>query len=266
MNIENYNKLTEQLKYSGFEEKLNEPLRKGMEANTKALILNLDLRINDDRIDFKVHIRKSDKEDRYYYNKFDAKVTKSESNIEGPEHTFYRNQRVSAKEAYNMLEGRSPFKEMFNKQGDKYQSWLQIDFSQKDEKGRHPVNQYHPNYGFNLSKELDKLPIKEISNPQLREKLEYSLRKGNRHIVEHAQTGEPYQIEANPRFKGLNIYDRHNNPLKSLPKKVELEITNKEKLAKEDKKPDKEEAIKTVKDEPVGQKPKAPKKGKGIGV
>ncbi|MFA0960294.1 hypothetical protein AB9P05_00660 [Roseivirga sp. BDSF3-8] len=256
MNIENYNHLTDQLKYSGFEDKLNEPLKKGMEADKKALVLNLDLRINEDRVDFKVHFRKSDSEDKYYFNKFDATLTKGNSDVKGPEHTFYRNQGVSAKEAYNMLEGRSAFKNLYNKEGQSYQAWIQIDFSQKDDKGRHPVNQYHQNYGFNLSKELDKLPVKEVSDPQQREKLEYSLRKGNRHTVEHAQTGDIYHIEANPRFKSVNVYDKNDAKIKKIPD-IRLEITNKEKLAKEEKKPE---------DETPGQKAKAPSKGKGVGV
>ncbi|MHA4875680.1 hypothetical protein, partial [Enterococcus faecium] len=65
------------------------------------------------------------------------------------EQTFYihKGKGVTAKEAYNLLEGRSVYKELTNKAGVAYKDWIQLDFTKKDKHGNHEVKQFHENYG-----------------------------------------------------------------------------------------------------------------------
>jgi hypothetical protein len=64
-------------------------------------------------------------------------------------------------------------------------------------------------YGFDLAKELAKHPIKELASKQDKAKLMESLQRGNRQAVTFIKEGTEQRmfIEANPRFKSLNIYD-----------------------------------------------------------
>ena len=49
------------------------------------------------------------------------------------EQTFYLNKGkgVTAKEAYNLLEGRAVHKELTTKAGEPYKAWIQLDFENK---------------------------------------------------------------------------------------------------------------------------------------
>src|SRR5690606_15548233 len=114
----------------------------------------------------------------------------------------------------NLLEGRAVFKSLFNKEGGHYYAWIQLDMGLKDEKGQHTVNQYHQNYGFDLEKAVDKLQLKDMEGPDQRDLLHYSLKKGNRHQVEIEGNEGKFQLEANPKFKALNVYDQQGKRIK----------------------------------------------------
>jgi hypothetical protein len=53
--------------------------------------------------------------------------------------TIYLNKGrgITIKEAYNLLNGRSIHKDLSNKEGQKYQAWLQLDFKQIDNNGNY---------------------------------------------------------------------------------------------------------------------------------
>ncbi len=125
--------------------------------------------------------------------------------------TFYINKTgsITLKEAYNLLSGRAVNKDMTNKEGQFYNAWLQMDFAQTDKSGNFTIRQFHQNYGFDLEKELSKHPIKELGVEMEKARLVHSLRKGNRPSVTFLQGGgeEKRFVEANPRFKTLNVYD-----------------------------------------------------------
>src|SRR5690606_32158813 len=119
------------------------------------------------------------------------------------------------KEAFNLLEGRSVLKSMFNKEGERYNAWLQLDLGSKDEKGQHPVTQYHQNYGFKLEDAVKEFPLKDLQFPDKLDLLLYSLKKGNRHEVEIEGNDSKFQLEANPKYKTMNIYEGERQRMKS---------------------------------------------------
>lgn len=43
-------------------------------------------------------------------------------------------------------------KALFNKEGERYNAWIQLDLAEKNDKGQHPMLQYHDRYGFDLEK------------------------------------------------------------------------------------------------------------------
>ena len=66
-------------------------------------------------------------------------------------------------------------------------------------------------YGFDLEKALAKYPIKELTGEEDKTRLMESLQKGNRQAVTFSKDGAEQKmfIEANPRFKSINVYDSH---------------------------------------------------------
>lgn len=208
---ENIQELQDRLKYSGFGETLNKELEKQIKARKSDFELNMTKDLGDKKLGYGLHFRKSD-EGRYYYNGFDARL----STPEGKEvsQRFYQNQGITAKEALNLLEGRSVFKSLFTKEGERYNAWLQLDLGIRDEKGNYPVIQYHQNYGYKLEDAVKEFPLKDLKYPERLDLLLYSLKKGNRHEVEIEGNDSKFLLEANPRYKTMNIYDGEGKRMK----------------------------------------------------
>src|SRR5690606_4154207 len=77
-------------------------------------------------------------------------------------------------------------------------------------KGDHQFKKFYPNYGFDLDKALQTLPIAEMKEQQQRERLLGSLKRGNLQLVnlDAGDAKESLYIAANPQFKKLDVYDR----------------------------------------------------------
>ena len=88
-----------------------------------------------------LQFRKSDSSDMYFLNSYHASLERS--NGEKVDQTFYLNKGkgITAKEAYNLLEGRAVFKELANKAGYPYKAWLRLDFESKDKNNNHEMKQ-----------------------------------------------------------------------------------------------------------------------------
>ncbi|MBN7817468.1 hypothetical protein [Algoriphagus pacificus] len=209
---ENIYELQDRLKYSGFGETMNKELEKQIKAKKNDFVLDMGKEVGDKKLDYSLHFRRSD-EGKYYYNGFDAKLTLSDGKEQT--HRFYQNQGISAKEALNLLEGRAVFKSLFNKEGERYNAWLQLELGSKDEKGQHPVTQYHQNYGFKLEKAVSELPLRNMNSPEQLDLLLYSLKKGNRHEVDLEGNDSRFLLEANPKYKTMNVYDLSGKRIKS---------------------------------------------------
>jgi ribosomal protein L12E/L44/L45/RPP1/RPP2 len=93
-------------------------------------------------------------------------------------------------------------------EGQKYNAWIQLNFGEKDSYDNYKVRQYRPQYGFDLEKTLQKYPIAELKQQDLKTVLIKSLKKGNRHPVtfEKSNKTERMLIEANPQYKTINIF------------------------------------------------------------
>ena len=134
-----------------------------------------------------------------------------ENSKESLEQTFYINKgsNITMKEAYNLIEGRSVNKDLTSKEGEVYNSWVQMDFKQSESNGNFKLNHYHQNYGYDLEAVLSKHPIKELETPKYKEDLINSLKKGNLQSATFLKEGNEIKqyIEASPQFKTINIYD-----------------------------------------------------------
>lgn len=241
MNAKNLEFLKEGIKYLGFGEGLNNKLTEEVNSGKNEFQLRTENQYGRDKVSYTMDFKKSDQSDMYFFNKYTASL-QGQENGQDKSQTFFikKNSGVTAKEAYNLLNGRSVNKDLTNQEGEKYNAWLQIDWSQKDNNGNHKFKMIHEAYGFNLENVLSKHPIKELNEPATKERLMQSLERGNLHQVTFVKGDkeEKMFIEANPQFKTLNLYD-------SSLKKVFQENTKKEIKAEEQEEgPQKKEAIK----------------------
>ena len=211
MNTQNLEYLQTNLKYFGFGDKLNEALEKNIKDEKAEFQLKVEIPHFNNKMDYTLHFKKSSQSDMYFFNRYDAALQNGKPELDKIQ-GFYVNKGhgITAKEAFNLLEGRSVFKEMVNKEGEKYNAWLKLDFENSDQHGNYKIKQFSDQYGFNLEKTLANFPIKELSDPEQKKQLLSSLEKGNVQQVGVKKDDKEakYYIEAVPQFKNINVYDQ----------------------------------------------------------
>ncbi len=266
MNRKNFEFLRDGLKYMGFGEKLNTDLETKIKAQPADFQLTLQGEFKKDgavdKVDYRLDFKKSDQTDMYFFNRYQATL-KNDDPAQEKSQTFYitKNSGITAKEAYNLLSGRSVNKDLTNKEGQPFNAWLQLNFKEKDKNDNFKVKQYHSGYGYELEPVLKRYPIKELSNDEEKVKLMRSLEKGNQHPVTFLKDGneEKMHIEANPQFKTLNLYDTKMQKVFQGIEKKEVKEPEKSKEKKETQKQE-------VDEEGEPKKEKKSSKKKGIGI
>lgn len=223
MQEKNLDYLKNQIKYTGFGERLEAKLKENMQKGETAFSLEHSSLMGKDLATATLHFRKSNETDNYFFNRYDLSV-KQDGQKEALKQTFHigYDNNITLKEGYNLMSGRAVHKEMaqlvdtgengnkrLEAKGEKYNTWLQMDFKQSDTNGNYKIKQFHQNYGFNLEEALSKHPIKELGNEQDKKALMDSLQKGNRQSVTFVigDKEEKRYIEASPQFKSINQYD-----------------------------------------------------------
>lgn len=206
---ENLEHLTTKLRNHGFGETLAAELEKQIQKGQPEITLPFKSEINKREIEATLYFGKSEKSELYFFNKYDCRLKNEKE--ETMAQTFYINNGwgVTLKEAYNLLNGRAVHKELTNKEEEKYKAWIQLDFSSKDKNGNYERKQYHENYGYDLTKALSPYPIKEMVKEDDMKSLVKSLERGNCQMVTVQSPGGEVKVfmEANPQFKGINVYD-----------------------------------------------------------
>ena len=221
MNEENYEDLKEQLKLTGFGSDMSEELKAKMETLQPDFQLQHQAKFGEKEMNYTLNFRKSDTQDNYFFNSY--KATLSMENAPGVSNTFYVDQRITAKEAFNLLEGRSVQKkynhhELVKENGKEfhkaiknstYDVWVKLNFTDADKTGNYPLKKYGEKHGFDLEEKLSELPIRQMNNVDDKKDLVSTLKKGNVASVTFEQDGktENRYIEANPRAWSINVYD-----------------------------------------------------------
>jgi len=209
MNEQNEKYLKDNIKYMGFGETLNEQLENNLKQGKDDFKLEYKAEVNKKPFEATLHFRKSTSTDKYFFNSYDASLQKG--NGEKADQTFYLNngKGITAKEAFNLLDGRAVHKELTNKANVPYNAWVQLDFDKKDKNNNFEVKQFHTNYGFDLKEAVGKYAIAELKDPEKEKSLMQSLQKGNLQSVTIEKDGNTHKmfIEANPQFKSMTLYD-----------------------------------------------------------
>jgi hypothetical protein len=204
MNTENLSYLQKQLLNMGFGEKLNEELEKNIESGKKEFTLETTQEYNKQNVDYLLHYKAGDQNDMYFFNKYDASLRNKDM-----QQTFYLNKGsgITAKEAYNLMDGRAVHKQLENLEGEKYHAWLILDKENKTETGNFKLRPFTENWNYKPERAIDKMAIVGIDEPGAREKLMKSLEKGNRHQVTALKDGKEVKLylEANPAEHRVNL-------------------------------------------------------------
>lgn len=230
--------LKDQLKYLGFGEDstLHKDLEKGIESPKQQFEIKTvsDKALPGNTVDFVLKFNKSEN-GGVFFNSYQATL-KNEKN-ESFSHNFYvsKESTFTAKEAVNLLEGRSVKIEFHNPKTDQMEpAFVKLDFKEpKTEKGNYNFQNFYKNYG------IDTVEIVEKSNLVF-DKLEYkentikSLEKGNVVKVKFELDDGVIEGKAvlNPQYKNLNLYDQDmnrintNKPLQGLEDEREHDKAN----------------------------------------
>lgn len=218
MNTQNAEFLKKSLLNLGFGDKLNAELDKAISAKTPEFKLGLQHEFNQKTIDYTLHFKAGDNQEMYFFNKYDATIKHKDDPAKNIDQTFFINKGsgITAKEAFNLMEGRAVNKQLYNLEGQKYQAWLTLDDKNLTENGNKKIKHYHENYGFDLEKVITGKGIKELDNPKAKEELMYSLKKGNvQQVTVGGEDGDKkYFIAANPQFKTVDLFDHQMKKIK----------------------------------------------------
>jgi hypothetical protein len=248
MNKENLDYLKVQVKYMGFGEKLNPDL-------------NYQTRFGDKDFEATLHFKKSETQDRYFFNSYEAKLERE--NAEQRNHTFYTNkgEGVTAKEAFNLLDGRSVFKDFTSKDNEKYQAWVSLNTEDRTANGQYVMQKTYPK-NFDLEKAVDQIPLKELKSPETKERLLQSLEKGNAPLVTLLENGEEKKLymEASPKQQTVVLYDREAQQPGLKQDTLQTQTMRQEKEREPSREPVKEQSADVVKDFFDNKKSEVPKR------
>ncbi|WCT14385.1 hypothetical protein [Mucilaginibacter jinjuensis] len=224
MNTQNAEFLKKSLFNLGFGDTLNAHLDKAMNAKEKEFTLGVQHQFNQKTVDYTLHFKAGDNQDMYFFNKYDATINHKDDPAKNIDQTFFINKGsgITAKEAFNLMEGRAVHKQLYNLEGQKYQAWLTLDDKNLTDNGNKKIKHYHENYGFDLEKVIAGKGIKELQDPKAKEELMYSLKKGNTQQITVTEDGNQFKyfIAANPQFKTIDLFD---DKMKKLKREVLLQ-------------------------------------------
>ncbi|KVV16199.1 hypothetical protein ACRASX_14815 [Flavobacterium sp. TMP13] len=259
MNQKNFEFLRDQIKFTGFGEGLENALQQKIKEGTPTFQLEHSGKFNNDQVSTSLQFKKSEQTDMYFFNSYKVDLQK-EGGGAALSQNFYINKEnnITLKEAYNLMDGRAVNKDLKNAEGQVYNSWLKMDFKESDASGNFKMQQYHQNYGYDLEATLAKHPIKELETPNYKDSLLASLKKGNMQSVTFKINGEEVKqfVEANPHFKTVNVYDDSMKRISTREVKDQKQGEGQKEQSVKDLKKDKKEENVTALDESSKKKPR----------
>src|ERR1700749_1894921 len=133
MNTENLDYLKKNLLNLGFGEKVNDEMEKLIKAKVPEFNLTTEQTYNNKKMDYTLHFKTGEQNDMYFFNRYEANLKNEADPTKDRAQTMYinRGHGVTAKEAFNLLEGRSVEKKLYNKENEPYTAWLKLDFKEK---------------------------------------------------------------------------------------------------------------------------------------
>jgi len=198
--------------YAGFGDTLDNPLKDKIAQKPDTFTLDYKTAYGNDKVDAKLHFSRSKRKDSdmYFFNSY--KVNLKREDKPDMEQQFYINigNNITLKEAYNLMHGRAINKNLRNKEGEAYNTWVQLDFKETNDKGNYQMKYYNENYGYDLDAALQKYPLRELEKDNYKSNLMESLKKGNpasATLIRQGKEDQKVYVVANPKFKSVTLFD-----------------------------------------------------------
>ncbi len=128
--------------------------------------------------------------------------------------TFWvdRGEGFTAEQAKNLVQGRAVHRDnLLSSEGVVYKAWVTLDKDKpRDRMGNLVTRQYNdPGYGFDLKASLNEYKIKELADRGKMEKIEESMRNGNRVLITAEKDGKEVKMLIEPavRYNRINFFD-----------------------------------------------------------
>ena len=225
--------LKNQMKYLGFGEgeKLHKDLEKGIKSKNQQFEIKTtsDKALPENKVDFTLKFNKTDS-GGIFLNSYNAKLTNEKNEEISHNFPVNRENTFTAKEAINLLEGRSVKIEFHNPKSDQQETaFVQFNFEEpKTEKGNYLFQNFYKNYGVETDKIVEKSNL-IFDKPEYKENTIKSLEKGNIVKVKFEQDDKVIEGKAilNPQNRNLKLYDSDMNRINTNKPLEGLEQDNK---------------------------------------
>jgi hypothetical protein len=225
--------LKDQLKYLGFGE--GEKLYKDLEKGIKSVKPQFEIKTTSDKalpgnkVDFILKFNKSES-GGVFLNSYNAKLTNEKSEEISHNFPVNRENTFTAKEAVNLLEGRTVKIEFNNPKTEQLEpAFVKLNFDEpKTEKGNYNFQNFYKNYDVDTAQIVEKSKL-IFDKPEWKESTIKSLEKGNIVKVKFELDDKMVEGKAvlNPQYKNLNLYDSDMNRINTNKPLEGLEQDNK---------------------------------------
>ncbi|MFC4162865.1 hypothetical protein ACFOWU_04310 [Epilithonimonas zeae] len=226
--------LKDQMKYLGFgeDEKLHKDLEKGINSKKQEFEIKTtsDKTLPENKVDFLLKFNKSEN-GGVFLNSYNAKLTNEKSEELSHNFPVSRDSSFTAKEAINLLEGRSVKIEFSNpkKNNEVEPAFVQFNFNEtKTDKGNYLFQNFYKNYGVDTAKIVEKSNL-IFDKPEWKVSAIKSLEKGNVLKVKFKENDQIVEGKAvlDPQNRNLKLYDNEMNRLNTNKPLEGLEQDNK---------------------------------------
>ena len=225
--------LKDQLKYLGFgeNEKLHKELEKGIKSKNQQFEIKTtsDKTLPGNKVDFTLKFNKTEN-GGVFLNSYNTKFTNEKAEEISHNFSVNRENTFTAKEAVNLMEGRSVKIEFHNPKSDQQETaFVQFNFEEpKTEKGNFMFQNFYENYGVDTDKIVEKSNL-IFDKPEYRENTIKSLEKGNIVKVKFDLNDKITEGKAvlNPQYRNLSLYDNDMNRINTNKPLEGLEQDNK---------------------------------------
>jgi len=222
-----------QLKYLGFGE--GEQLHKDLENGINAPEKEFEIKTTSDKtmpgneMEFTLKFNKIEN-GSVFMNFYNAKLTKENGDVISHNFPVNRVNTFTAKEAVNLLEGRTVKIEFHNPKTEKIEpAFAKLNFNEpKTEKGNYNFQNFYKNYGVDTAQIVEKSKL-IFDKPEWKESTIKSLEKGNIVKVKFELDDKVVEGKAvlNPQYKNLSLYDQDMNRINTNKPLEGLEQDNK---------------------------------------
>ena len=213
MDTKNLDFLQKQTTYLGFGDSLHEKIKEQLLAGLPKFDLAHKGNFNGKETEYTLHFAKGTTSDYYFLNSYDAKMGDHQINISIRSVKLENgngeklNPNITAKESFNILDGRSVYKARINKENQPYNAWFSLDPNAKNSAGFTELKSIHDNYGYDMTKELANVKGTEFQLALPEKQAEVALKKGNLVEMHNADKSEKYFIATDPYYKTMMVFD-----------------------------------------------------------